>query len=782
MNKSPRSSRRTKRGGPKGPSSVRSQQSKLLKPKSSYSDGQINTRQIKRLARYYSALYNAVLPVDALEKAFALTGEYFNLLLKHHGVSDGTKRFREARMCVLKWSLGLEIPEVKTLRLQKDGFPSDFHYLKQWANEETLGLVYTILSYPRLASAHKVTFGNLDSVTKHPQRDFLFKKELSEFREALPSLLKGLRISPSNPKKLYENLNFHATSSSGPNSGKTLPDGLISAHLDAIAIINDSNVSWSIKGLSNYIEKPEYFEYIQNLSSEFQEFYSKDLCCSRLAALPQPENKVRIVAIIDYFSQNLLLPLHDYLFEVTRKLPNTYVFDQDKGRELVKSFTSDEEANPQSFDASNFTDRFPWELQECVLEFLTNKEYARWVRHLLINRDFKVPGRKNTVRYGAGQPMGAFSSFPLANLTHSIYAAWKLSSNGEDPWTDSAVVGDDIAFRDISQGSDSYRSGMRHLGVEFSELKGYSSVRKQLRIAEFCKRLYVNGVDKSPISPRLVTKASRDFKFIPALGPHLNEANLSLVIDSVQEKWRDKIRDLIALPPYISGINLQEISASQLSTRFLEKINFLNEKGCNAESVLRQYSIVVLSELLDSEIEQRDKEMKKTINDFFKSSNNVEVAQTLKRWGDSSNGNWPLHDLGHDLVKLASWLTAASNKKGLSLTGSVPHPYVCVAASLLSQSRVRSRTLIEELFSEQGNCSEGPVCTLLSAMSNDSWREVMLGFKSQFIQPGSGSLLETLSLKDAETDRGNKAAMLFAVGNKVLDRFYSYDPDEGPIE
>lgn len=58
----------------------------------------------------------------------------------------------------------------------------------------------------------------------------------------------------------------------------------------------------------------------------------------------------------------------------------------------------------------------------------------------------------------------------------------------------------------------------------------------------------------------------------------------------------------------------------------------------------------------------------------------------------------------------------------------------------------------------------------------------MLGFKSQFIQPGSGSLLETLSLKDAETDRGNKAAMLFAVGNKVLDRFYSYDPDEGPIE
>lgn len=48
----------------------------------------------------------------------------------------------------------------------------------------------------------------------------------------------------------------------------------------------------------------------------------------RLVGIPDLEGKTRVIAILDYWSQAALRPVHNFLFEVLKIIPQDVTFDQ----------------------------------------------------------------------------------------------------------------------------------------------------------------------------------------------------------------------------------------------------------------------------------------------------------------------------------------------------------------------------------------------------------------------------------------------------------------------
>jgi hypothetical protein len=92
----------------------------------------------------------------------------------------------------------------------------------------------------------------------------------------------------------------------------------------------------------------------------------------RLVSFGDKEYKVRIVGILDYFSQSALRPLHSYLYSVLRNIPQDVTFNQSAFKE--KALTWD---TFSSVDLTAATDRFPIKLERAVLLGILPMTYVR---------------------------------------------------------------------------------------------------------------------------------------------------------------------------------------------------------------------------------------------------------------------------------------------------------------------------------------------------------------------------------------------------------------------
>jgi len=90
----------------------------------------------------------------------------------------------------------------------------------------------------------------------------------------------------------------------------------------------------------------------------------------KLSVINDPEGKARIIAILDYWSQTVLKPLHESLFNLLKGIKADCTFNQLSHRSLKRG-------PYYSIDLKNATDRFPVKLQVAVLKALTGStEYA----------------------------------------------------------------------------------------------------------------------------------------------------------------------------------------------------------------------------------------------------------------------------------------------------------------------------------------------------------------------------------------------------------------------
>lgn len=220
----------------------------------------------------------------------------------------------------------------------------------------------------------------------------------------------------------------------------------------------------------------------------------------RLACLPEPAGKVRVVALVDYWTQAALFPLHDWLFDILREIPTDGTFDQLAPVKRLLRLIKDDTV-VYSYDLSAATDRLSIKAQMLLLSGVFGPKFSVAWKRLLVNRTYWVwdvlpsgkPGHV-PLRYAQGQPMGAYSSWAMLALTHHAmvqFAAYKVGIRG---WFDRyAVLGDDIVIADCRVAS-SYTEVCKHLGVEIGIAKSLVSEGKTL---EFAKKFFRNGEDLS---------------------------------------------------------------------------------------------------------------------------------------------------------------------------------------------------------------------------------------------------------------------------------------------
>nr|QDH88411.1 MAG: RNA-dependent RNA polymerase [Mitovirus sp.] len=210
------------------------------------------------------------------------------------------------------------------------------------------------------------------------------------------------------------------------------------------------------------------------------------LLIGKLATVKEARGKVRVVAIVDYWSQLVLMPLHLALFSRLRRIHQDGTFDQ--GKPLLDLLNRCLDGRKiYSYDLSAATDRLPQQLQVQILNLL-GVPGDLWIT--MLNRDYyhvkrfeNEPSVYDLYRYAVGQPMGAYSSWGMLALTHHVIVQVAASRVGLPLWfRDYAVLGDDIIIANDLV-ANSYKAIMTDLGVEINMAKSHEG-----SVAEFAKR------------------------------------------------------------------------------------------------------------------------------------------------------------------------------------------------------------------------------------------------------------------------------------------------------
>lgn len=308
----------------------------------------------------------------------------------------------------------------------------------------------------------------------------------------------------------------------------------------------------------------------------------------RLHAIEEPAGKVRVVAIVDYWTQAALKPVHDFLFKILRQLrANDATFDQDG---VVDAYFGKELFPHWSFDLKSATDLIPLALYKELLEpllrmkeeepSLGKERVSLWAR-LMTDRTFGLPtGDLYGVRYGTGQPMGALSSWASMALVHHCliqFAAFKAGALGraQNEWFPYyLVLGDDVDISCNEAVASRYQEICSAFGIVIGIAK---SLQSNKNCFEFANQRFCPAGNISPISIREEAQANSwggrvEFakRIIKRLGSKTKDASSALLRKVMTaSQWT-------ALVPEMSGLresSLLRIVKFCLHNPFADKAN-----------------------------------------------------------------------------------------------------------------------------------------------------------------------------------------------------------------
>lgn len=424
--------------------------------------------------------------IEAITRFF----EFLKLWLGNESLPQVVKRIKEIRLITQRYLSGVpyQPPMVKTTgglpTVFSDSLRKGIKAGDEFAIKLSLSLVYV--------SRHW---------TMNPKPDFesIVKQSESEMEVFQPFIQDFIEFKCLKLKTEYNSLNkFHISTKQGPN-GQALGNSLFDLYSADEALIEE------IKTLN-----PSIASEIDNCRT-FSEtkFAGKEKGLLRVVtSLPDKELKTRVIAILDYWSQTALKPLHDSVMTSLKS------FKED--------FTKSQHGfNPQylpdkmkySYDLSNATDRFPIKLQQMLLQALIGVEKAEAWRKILVNRPYTIKTTNEVIKYQVGQPMGAYSSWTVFTLTHHfvMYVAIRLC--GLDPKERHyMMLGDDIVIFGTTL-AEQYYSLMKILKVEIADHKSFVS----MRYFEFAKRSYLRGRDVSPYPIGAIVAASTQIELLTAV-------------------------------------------------------------------------------------------------------------------------------------------------------------------------------------------------------------------------------------------------------------------------
>ena len=169
---------------------------------------------------------------------------------------------------------------------------------------------------------------------------------------------------------------------------------------------------------------------------------------ARLAVKEEPAGKSRVFTILDSISQRLLQPLHEWLCDVLRLIPQDGTFNQLRPLRGLRGSTL------WSLDLRSATDRMPALYTADMLVSLFGFEISYgWLN--LMRREVHVgllrfKGATPPVSFVRGSPLGALSAWPAFALNHHTLVQRAAAPAGFKGWySNYAIVGDDLVIGDL---------------------------------------------------------------------------------------------------------------------------------------------------------------------------------------------------------------------------------------------------------------------------------------------------------------------------------------------
>jgi hypothetical protein len=290
----------------------------------------------------------------------------------------------------------------KGVKVTKDGIPQVLGDLipiiRKGESPEILQILNTILTATRsLSKGHVADISSIIDPTKS-SLSYNITKFAPDFFKAL-----GYRCKSEVVPSSIQWKRFHFSAKTGPSSLKT--NALWSCFVDLYNLPESLIESLKVIGGIKFSSTIDLLLKAKPLLSlrfpvEANKVYRK------LSSFPDKELKVRVIGILDYFSQSCLRPLHSYLYKILRRIEQDATFDQGRFKKIILD-------NPNidliySADLSAATDRFPIEVISNLLKARLPTKYVDAWKDVMIGYPFSYEGKM--ISYSVGNPMGAYSS------------------------------------------------------------------------------------------------------------------------------------------------------------------------------------------------------------------------------------------------------------------------------------------------------------------------------------------------------------------------------------
>jgi len=407
-------------------------------------------------------------------KDIAIFFRDIDLLVSTRGAQFTVKYVKLTRLAVTRYLCGEPLSSLEGVEL-KDGFPLWISRFKPaLKDKDELRVLMTLLVSLRSLSFKPIL--DTSSITA----ECLGKDTISE--SELGAACYALRIHKRDISFSFP----HMTTKRGP-LGQALLTSITEVTLltpqliHNIVVLGGSKLASMIEALTDRLD---ILQWSSVASLWAKEYKAKSHNLRKLSYFSDKEGKTRVIGILDYWTQTSMKPLHNILNQMLRRISTDCTFNQNRFLEVLPS------SGPYySLDLTAATDRMPLFIQKRVLSRIMRPDQVESWASLLTSMEFTISGSSDTVKYRAGQPMGAYSSWPSMALTHHVLVRVSARRAGKTVFFERyALLGDDIVIAD-SDVAREYKKLLSELDMPISETKTHVS----LDTYEFAKRWIHKG-------------------------------------------------------------------------------------------------------------------------------------------------------------------------------------------------------------------------------------------------------------------------------------------------
>jgi hypothetical protein len=419
--------------------------------------------------------------------------------LKHRGKKDAVKFMKELCTVAERYALHQPIEPLPWTKSSSDGFPHCLNIFKTYLRSEDHKQIIMALSVMRSCECLRLPISkDLDSVTEPPVGvDHTVLEGITSY---IPEFVSGIK-SINIPE-----MEYHLTVKNGPRG-----HALWTSDEDIRSIMREPHLYKAIRTIEDKLNDRQPMEIPPD-----GEIPDGKYIHSKITQFPEKSGKTRTIAIIDYYSQRSLKPLHKGLMDILESLES----DGTSSHANVGKY-AERKCKERSYiycaDLSSATDRFPKQIQEALLHgLIKDSDLAAAFYTLLTDRKFTVAWSGETVTYNCGQPMGCYSSWPLFSLAHHLVVEYCAKCAGIPSRKAKylyKIIGDDVIITE-EKIAQYYKHVMPALGMTINVGKTVESLPSHpLGCAEVAKQFYTHKYCITPLTPGFVKDLRKSYMF-----------------------------------------------------------------------------------------------------------------------------------------------------------------------------------------------------------------------------------------------------------------------------